>query len=94
MENVGLKNHTNNDYCYAYALSDSYKADSLLALPSSHTIFIAWFMFYPEDGNRKFLRNGGNIYQTHGVTRRNTVMSILSLLWPVVSFCWNTVSCL
>jgi hypothetical protein len=72
------KLYPNNDY--SNALSDSHTADSRTALPSIHIIFKARFIFYPEDGDSKFFRNVGTIYQIHCVTYQNTVMSILSLL--------------
>jgi hypothetical protein len=55
----GLKDYRSNDY--SNVLFDSHKADSRPALPSSHTIFTSWFIFYPEDEDGKFLRNDGTI---------------------------------
>ena len=72
------KNYPSNDY--SNALSDSHTADFRPPLPSIHDIFKARFIFYPEDGDSKFLRNVVTIDQIHGVTYHNTVMSILSLL--------------
>ena len=72
------KNYPNNDY--SNALSDSHTAGSRPAFPSSHKTFMAGFIFRPEDGDSKFFRYVGTIYQIHGVTYQNTVMSILSLL--------------
>ena len=58
------KNCPNNDYINA--LSDSYTTDSRPALSSNNTIFIAQFIFYPEDGGSKFFRIVGTFYQMLG----------------------------